>query len=247
MKKTEFSFSRIEKKYMLSERKYLCFLEALNDKLIPDEYAEYSIHNIYYDTEDDYLIRRSIEKPKYKEKLRLRSYGCPSDNERVFIEIKKKCLGVVGKRRISLPYHEAIDYLDRGIAPRERNQIFNEIDYFIRLYKPVAKQFVSYDRQAFTYADNKSVRITFDRNIAGRRSDLSICNSMSERTLLADGSRLMEIKTPGAIPIEIASVLSELQIFPCSFSKYGTFYKEYIKDNLEVTQCSTASSRQVTP
>ena len=74
-------FNRYEKKYMLDEHTFRRLLERINDYMEPDKYnlngQFYSICNIYYDTDDNRLIRSSIEKPVYKEKLRMRSYGTP--------------------------------------------------------------------------------------------------------------------------------------------------------------------------
>ena len=41
------------------------------------------------DTSDFYLIRKSLKRPIYKEKVRLRSYDIPSKNSNVFLEFKK--------------------------------------------------------------------------------------------------------------------------------------------------------------
>ena len=124
-------FERVEKKYLLSNKDY----ELLKEKLLPfmkmDHYGLHTICNIYFDTENYELVRNSIEGPVYKEKLRLRSYGTPTDNSAVFLEIKKKYKGVVYKRRVSMTLEETKRYLKHGIHPSTANQILKEIDYFI--------------------------------------------------------------------------------------------------------------------
>ena len=85
------SFQRCEKKYFLTPAQQQTLLAVMADHTRRDVYGEYTICSTYYDTEDWRLIRASIEKPAYKEKLRMRSYGTPAENGRVFAELKKKC------------------------------------------------------------------------------------------------------------------------------------------------------------
>lgn len=225
-------FERVEKKYLLTSQKYEEFLKRIREYVECDRYDNYTICNIYYDTEQYELIRKSIERPKYKEKLRLRSYGIPkSINDTVFLEIKKKFNGVVNKRRISLTVKEAEDYLIKGIKPSIDSQIFREIDYFVNLYNPKPKMFIAYDRSAYTGIEDKSLRITFDRNIRSRSDNLNINSSDYGENILEDGDYLMEIKVSGAFPLWLVRVLSELEIFPISFSKYGNIYKENLISN----------------
>lgn len=132
------------------------------DYMNPDAYNRngeaYRISNIYYDTENDQLIRASIEKPVYKEKLRLRAYGTPELTDNVFVEIKKKYNGIVNKRRTSMTLQEAYDYLDDDICPDNREgrinrQVLKEIDYFKNFYHLQPKVYLSYDRFAYFEKD----------------------------------------------------------------------------------------------
>ena len=110
-------FNRYEKKYVIPKEIYFELREKIKDKMVEDEYGLSTICNIYYDTNNKELIRRSIDKPTYKEKLRIRSYGVPNEDTKVFIEIKKKYNKVVNKRRISLPLNSAYDLVERKIVP----------------------------------------------------------------------------------------------------------------------------------
>lgn len=218
-------FQRIEKKYVVSEKKFNLLIKQIKPYMTVDKYGLHTICNIYYDTEAYDLIRNSIEKPVYKEKLRLRSYGVPvKKNSMVFLELKKKYDSTVFKRRISLTLEESEDYLSHGIKPENNNQILNEIDYFIKLYKPEKKIFIAYDRIAFIGNENKDLRITFDMDIRSRFYDLVLSKGDYGTTLNIDGY-LMEIKTTDSLPIWLVYILSELSIFPVSFSKYGNIYK----------------------
>lgn len=133
-------FERHEKKYRLSEEKYLLLTKRLAKHMKGDQYGKHTICSLYCDTDDYLLIRRSIEKPKYKEKLRLRSYGMPTPDSTVFLELKKKLDGVTYKRRIPLTLAEAERYLSDGQLPEKTGQILEEIDWFIKFYsKPVTQ------------------------------------------------------------------------------------------------------------
>ena len=69
------TFTRHEKKYLLNESQYEELLKKMRPYVVPDKFSETDISSIYYDTDTYELIRRSIEKPEYKEKLRIRAYG----------------------------------------------------------------------------------------------------------------------------------------------------------------------------
>ena len=210
-------FQRIEVKYLLNDEQYTKLMKKLENMAKVDCYGKTSIQNIYFDTPDYKLIERSLEKPVYKEKLRLRSYGTAKDDTTSFIEIKKKFKGVVYKRRISMPYSEAVDYLVNHKEPKEKSQISNEIDYFLKYYKGIAPAMViSYDR------------IAFDTNIRWRTDKLSLKESTSGHEILLPGQHLMELKIAGAMSPELAKILDELNIRKTSFSKYGRGYLEYM-------------------
>lgn len=233
-------FERVEKKYMLTGKQHSLLLEAIENYMSPDDYGQHTIGNVYYDTNTYDLIRYSIEKPPYKEKLRLRSYGIPNADSKVFLEIKKKYKGVVYKRRISLTLAEAEVYLNEGIRPSQESQILNEIDYFISYYKPQPKLYLAYDRVAYFGKIEPDIRITFDHNIRSREYDLSLEKGDQGVLLLDEDKYLMEIKVPKAMPIWLADTLSKLGIYPSSFSKYGNIYKQIILPSRRKELCLQA-------
>ena len=106
----EESFARVETKYLLT----LFQTAAMETGLMrlgfeKADFGSPRVQSLYYDTADHALIRASLERPAYKEKLRLRAYGGPGDLTQSFVEIKKKCCGVVYKRRTAMPLQEAMD------------------------------------------------------------------------------------------------------------------------------------------
>ncbi len=108
-------FKRYEKKYMLTRDQYNHLISLLVTKMSADEYGRHTICNVYYDTPDYQLIRTSLDKTIYKEKIRLRSYGVLTEENTVFLELKKKYNGVVYKRRVPMTLKEAGNYLNYGI------------------------------------------------------------------------------------------------------------------------------------
>lgn len=229
-------FKRYEKKYMLNQSQYEQLTAVINRYMQIDQYGKHTICNIYFDTDDYRLIRTSIEKPKYKEKLRLRSYGIPTLDSKVFLEIKKKFDGIVYKRRISFPLRDAYTYLADGTYSRENTQIKKEIDYFLSFYHPVPKMYIAYDRIAYFCEEDSNFRITFDSNIRYRKDDLLLEHGDHGDVLLGEDMHLMELKIAGAIPLWLVKTMSELKIYPTSFSKYGTIYKKLFTEG-EVTIC----------
>jgi hypothetical protein len=197
----------------------------------------YTISNIYYDTENNDLIRRSLEKPKYKEKLRLRAYGVPSMQDKVYLEIKKKYNGIVNKRRSTLILNEAYDFVETmdkpEIKPYMNEQVINELEYALNLYNVSPKAYIAYDRKAFFGKDDPNLRVTIDTNIRTRRYDVALEKGSYGELLIDKDVFLMEIKTAGAMPTWLTKALSENEIYKTSFSKYGTEYKKYISDGYE--------------
>lgn len=225
-KKIQQSFKRVEKKYILDPTQYNALLDGMVPYMKADEYGRYTICNIYYDTDDFQLIRASLEKPVYKEKLRLRSYGTPTDDKQVFVEIKKKFDHVVYKRRTVMACAEAVNYLAGDAAAPKDDQICHEIDWFLKTYQPKPQVFIAYDRVALAGIENEELRVTFDTNLRWRDHDLDLRKGDHGELILPQDRILMEIKIPGTAPMWLSHLLSEVGVFPTSFSKYGTCYKE---------------------
>ena len=221
-------FKRYEKKYLLTLAQYQGLKWELVKRMSADCYGKHTISNIYFDTRDFELIRHSAEKPDYKEKVRLRAYGKPEEGSTVYAELKKKYDGIVYKRRMPLIMTEARKYLYYGIYPNEDSQIFKEINYVMGLYdlKPMA--FVAYDRTAFFGNENRELRVTFDRNIRCRSEELDLVKGDFGTCILNENQVLMEVKIPGAMPVWMSCMFSQLGIYPASFSKYGMYYKQIL-------------------
>ncbi|MDE5593815.1 MAG: polyphosphate polymerase domain-containing protein [Clostridiales bacterium] len=217
-------FKRYEYKYLLTAEQYFAVLNEIEKRMTADKYGKSTIQSLYYDTDDFLLARRSLEKPKYKEKLRMRSYRQAKGDDEVFLELKKKYDGVVFKRRIQLTASQA----ERGLFDYVRaqdEQIAKEIAYAIDLYKTLAPRILLlYDRTAYFDKDDSSVRVTFDTNIRYRTDRLTLCGGTDGKPVRNDGKILMEIKAGASIPLWLCRLVSSLGIRKTSFSKYGTAY-----------------------
>lgn len=231
------TFKRYEMKYLMGENKYRMLRQRLQDKMQVDDYGKVTICNIYFDTPDYKLIRTSLEKPIYKEKLRLRSYGTPVEGDKVFVELKKKYKGIVYKRREKLELFDAERYLYEKEPTEKQTQITKEIDWFMTSYKDLAPaMFISYHRIALYGKEDSALRVTFDSNILWREEELWLGSGVWGNPILKEDQRLMEIKIPGTMPLWLSHILDELEIYPTSFSKYGKGYlmSEERKNNMKI-------------
>lgn len=232
------SFKRYEQKFMITTEQAMALLPLIAEHMTPDKYCKdgqlYTIYNIYYDTEQNEVIRRSISKPYYKEKLRLRSYTANLEpDSKVFLELKKKIGKIVNKRRVVLTYREATDFIEKGIVPKKNDfmskQVVSEIEYFLSHNKVKPAAYISYRRMAFFDRDDPTFRLTLDSDILTRRDNLDLSSERYGNPLIGENQRLMEIKVSGAYPIWLVHALSALKIYKTSFSKYGTEYKNFIQ------------------
>ena len=230
-------FRRIEKKYLLTEEQRLTLLDRIGENLQPDEYGRSTVCSLYLDTPDFRLIRSSIDATTYKEKIRLRSYGTPGADSRVFLELKKKYKGVVYKRRAALTERQAEAYLRSGIKPFD-SQIFRELDYAMQFYgNPKASVVLCYEREAFAVPSAPNLRLTFDTRVRYRDKALNLTAGTAGKEILPSGTAVLEIKTDGAMPLWLSRALDDCAIRPASFSKYGTAYRDMCrKQNFQVTE-----------
>ena len=222
-------FKRYELKYMLTLEQKQKIIEAMSPYMQLDKYGRTTIRNIYFDTDNYRLIRRSIEKPAYKEKLRIRSYSQATADSTVFVELKKKYEKIVYKRRLPLCEQDAMSWVCREKVCLFDTQISREIDYFIDFYgklKPTV--FLSYEREAYYDKGGGDFRVTFDDNILCRQTDVNLCSTTYGSPILSEGKVLMELKCSGGIPLWMVEVLSRERIYKTSFSKYGTAYSTLI-------------------
>lgn len=227
----QMTFKRYELKYMLTASQVLMLKQAMREHMEEDRFGHSMIRNLYLDTDSFRLIRQSIEKPLYKEKLRVRSYGPAREADGVFVELKKKFDSVVYKRRLTLPCGQALEALKNGRPLPAIGQIAREIESFRGFYGPTLRpaMFLSYERDAFRANDGSEFRLTLDTNIRWRTDRLNLGSDCEGSTLLEPDQVLMELKTAGGMPLWMVHFLSEQGIRKVSYSKYGTAYARMLK------------------
>ena len=227
-------FQRYEIKYLITQTQKDLILSGIEPHMILDEYGRSTIRNIYFDTADYRLVRRSIERPVFKEKLRIRGYERAVPESTVFVELKRKYHDTVYKRRLPLSEVQAMEWT-QGVCPCEADtQISREIDYFLSYYGTLCPTvFLSYEREAYRCLNGDSFRVTFDDAILCRETNLSLEADVYGTPLLENGLVLMEIKCAGGIPLWMTGVLSKEHIYKTSFSKYGAAYQKMIRPGLK--------------
>ena len=228
MTETQFTFQRVEKKYLLTPEKYVRFRQALGERVQEDRFGLHTIQNLYLDTPDYAMIRLSLAHPIYKEKLRLRSYGTPGDQDAVFAEIKKKYKGVVYKRRMALSAGEVPCLMDGKALPNHEEQVQREFLRLMRMWRPEPRVFIGYDRVACVGTEDPVLRITFDRRLRWRTKGLDLRLGDGGEPVLPRELIIAEIKFPQAAPLWLADILCQLEIRPASFSKYGACYQRWL-------------------
>lgn len=240
-------FKRKEVKYRLTAAQAARMRTLLASRMQADAYGSTLITSMYYDTRERSMIARSLEKPLYKEKLRLRRYGRRDDAAPVFVELKKKYKGIVYKRRVAVsagaaslfmagaPYERAIARwplpdaaLQATAASAKSCQIAAEIAACVQRTGPVMPSIsIACERVAWAplpdAADAAGVRVTFDSRIRYR----DLFQPQPQRVsvpIIGAGEELMEVKVPGAYPLWLAEAIDAIGAKPTSYSKYGQAY-----------------------
>lgn len=222
------TFERIEKKYVLTEDKAAQVIDRLAPYMTEDQYGYHTIRNIYYDTPDYTLIRKSLSKPVYKEKFRLRGYSTAADADVTFAELKKKYRGVVYKRRVAGSGQAIDQLLAGGMLAGEDAQTQREIHWFLNAYDLIPRVFIGYERDAFFCREDPLLRVTFDRHIRWREDRLTLAEGDAGELILPEDPVVMEVKIAAAAPLWMARAFSELAVYPTTFSKYGVCYLRHI-------------------
>ena len=228
---------RYELKYLLSKEQEEFLREHLKGHMEADQFGKTSIASLYYDTPEYRLISRSMEKPEFKEKMRLRSYGLATAQSPVFLELKRKAYGIVYKRRVQSTIPLVKKFFDGEGDICAGGQINHEITYFRDFYGNLAPScLIIYDRTAF-YEPGGDLRLTIDNNPRYRTEELDLRVSMDGISLLPEGWSILEIKVQEAMPLWLVSILEEGKIYKSSFSKYGEAYKMQMKKQFQGGNC----------
>ena len=232
---------------MLTKEQHKDLKNVISNHMMADRYENYLVQSIYLDTDNWDVIRASLNKPIYKEKMRMRCYGIPERGSMMFLELKKKYRGIVYKRRIEFPMerlmHDKADTNLREIIADDTSQIGRELAYYLSVNPVYERAHVSYFRNAFSGNDDAGLRVTFDTDAFFRWHSLDYETPGEGHEIFSPDLVLMEIKTQTGIPLWLARLLSDKKIYPISFSKYGIGYTKYIlqtKGHMQWTSLSAA-------
>jgi hypothetical protein len=219
---------RYEMKYIMSPEQTEYFKKSVEGYMKIDKFGLTSIASLYYDTPNYRLIRTSIEKPPFKEKIRLRSYGIATESSPVFLELKRKAYGIVYKRRVqsTIPLVDKFFYGEGDICAG--GQINREITTFRDYYHTLVPAcLIIYDRIAY-YQPDGDLRLTIDHNPRYRYEDLNLTTSMEGNSLLKEGYTILEVKVQQSVPLWLSHILTKGRIYKGSFSKYGEAYRQQL-------------------
>lgn len=222
-------FKRHEAKYLITKAQKALLLDTISQYVVSDKFDEYIVQNLYYDTENWDIIHRSIEKPLFKEKMRLRCYGLKTQDSKFFLELKKKYKGIVYKRRIAFSGMMLSDSGVRDIVEQEASQIAHELDFYLKSVPVRERMYLSYKRSAYAGTEDSGLRMTFDTDVRYRVHDLDFKQPDKGSPILSPEKVIMEIKVPYGMPLWLVQILSENEIYPASFSKCGVCYADYVQ------------------
>ena len=219
---------RYEMKYLLTPEQTQYFKKSVEGHMQIDKFGLTSIASLYYDTPNYRLIRTSIEKPPFKEKIRLRSYGIATDSSPVFLELKRKAYGIVYKRRVQSTLPLVKKFFDGDGDICAGGQINREITTFRDYYETLVPAcLIIYDRVAY-FEPGGDLRLTIDHCPRYRYDDLVLTKDMQGTPLLPEGSTILEVKVQQAVPLWLSEILTRGRIYKGSFSKYGEAYRQQL-------------------
>lgn len=228
-------FKRYELKYLITRAEHDALREAILGRMAYDTYGDpegkYNIVSLYFESDEKDIYYETVNKLRFRQKLRLRVYDHATLESPSFIEIKQKFTNVVNKRRTVIPLHEAYDVLNRPFDDSyikdlhaSNPQILREALHFRNLYKLKPATVVSYDRQAFSGIRDgeKDLRVTFDYNLMCRDDDLAIENGPEGIHFTDTNLVILEVKVSNSVPFWLARILSEFEFYKQGFSKFCT-------------------------
>lgn len=228
-------FKRYELKYWLTREEHAALREAIMPRMAYDTYGDpegkYNIVSLYFESDDKKIYYETINRLRFRQKLRLRVYDQANLLSPSFIEIKQKFTNVVNKRRTLIPLGEAYDVLSKPYDEQlietvdaSNRQILREALHFRDLYNLKPATVVSYDRQAFSGIEQgeEDLRVTFDYNLMCRDDDLAIENGPEGIHFTDYDFVILEVKVSNSVPFWLSRILSEFEFYRQGFSKFCT-------------------------
>ena len=234
-------FDRYELKYYILNSEIENILKYLSEFMLLDKFCTnfsdnyYSVNSLYFENHNYYCYRQKFDGLPERRKFRVRFYN---DNpSQIYLEVKKKRNFFTEKDRIKIDSHNGIlkklimdsNYLKKNVAVDHQQK--SEFFYFLHLLSLKPFLWVSYNRLALTGKFNKGIRITFDRNVCGRKCDLHKFNKNTLTPVnlnLFSRKIIMEIKFRKIMPYWLETFIKEMNIGHRSISKYALVFENTI-------------------
>jgi len=222
-------FNRFELKYLVSLVQAEQLKRSLQAYLVPDDHGQgaYALASLYYDSPDHRFFWEKMDGVRFRRKLRIRHYeqGKPlSEDTPVFVEVKQRLDRVTQKRRLRLPYREALrlcNQRERPACDPQDEPVLSEIESMLWQYNLRPVSVVGYQRQALIGTDyDIGLRVTFDTLLACRPGCHSLHEKAASLPMLQPDRAVMEIKVNDRIPFWLTELVAAHNLNLVRISKY---------------------------
>lgn len=226
------TMSRHDIKYIIDEKTVgelrKCLLANNMRKQIHDSDL---VVSAYCDTDDFASIRKCIDDPKHKEKIRIRSYGPIGDDDLAYLEIKRKENGLLTKRRVKVRYGDIPGILSG--SQKMQGEFGDELDDFLSRYPNSEPRIrISYERESYKAEDESSdLRVTLDHDIRYKVGKGIRLDGSDGTCLMSPRRYIIEIKTLGETPKWLDMFFKSRSLKPRSYSKYAKAYTKAVRNN----------------
>ncbi len=224
-------FNRFELKYVVPIRQAEQFREALGAYLLPDDHGDglgcYDLASLYFDGPALPFYWEKVDGIRWRRKLRLRRYdaGLPlADETPVFVEIKQRLNRVTQKRRVCLPYAQAMALCtDRQTPPHgpEDAPVIQEVLAMVGHYDLRPVSLVCYTRRALVGSEyDLGLRVTFDTALTYRAGAVALADGAGGAALFPADWVVVEIKVNERIPYWLTDLVARHGLNLARVSKY---------------------------
>jgi hypothetical protein len=202
---------------------------------------EYTVRSIYFDSPSYDFYFEKVEGIKNRKKVRLRGYDEHSLTDKVFLEIKRKYDIPIVKFRAPIQYKEAMQVLKEKSLNgfemanlHDKKKLDNTKRFFYQVFsknlRPVV--LVVYEREAYLSKFDKTVRVTFDKDLRGAAYPAleGLYNDTSLLPVMRDFF-ILEVKFNKSFPKWLAPILATHDLKRRAASKYV-----FVMDKLKVVK-----------
>ncbi|MEV5407852.1 polyphosphate polymerase domain-containing protein [Thermopolyspora sp. NPDC052614] len=231
------AFNRYEIKYLVDVAVVDELRAEIERRLDRDRHCGedgYGVWSVYYDTRTLRFYWEKIEGLRFRRKLRVRHYGdrfgVHADTP-VFVEIKQRVNRVTQKRRVCLPYRDALLLCDgRRMVEHEPGQraFLDEVLDLVCRLDLRATAITGYQRHAYLGRDaDVGLRVTFDRRIRGRDRDFHLGADAENRFIVPPHKAIMEVKANERVPYWLTDLTAKRNLQVVRISKYCQSVEAY--------------------